>query len=96
MKNGKKLKLGDAQCNPKKYPRSTSVKAWGCPKAPFLHQQKYQVIFQDTIFLLLHMYVLFLECLYFFFQFSFALFAVINGWITTCLFWRETRSVFIA
>jgi hypothetical protein len=24
------------------------------------------------------------------------LFAAINGWITPCLFWRETRSVFIA
>jgi hypothetical protein len=24
------------------------------------------------------------------------LFAAINGWITSCLFWRETRSVFIA
>jgi hypothetical protein len=23
-------------------------------------------------------------------------FAAINGWITSCLFWRETRSVFIA
>jgi hypothetical protein len=27
--------------------------------------------------------------------FCFVLFAVINGWITSCLFWRETRSVFI-
>jgi hypothetical protein len=41
-------------------------------------------------------YVLFLERLYFCFQFSFVLFAVINGLITACLFWRETRSVFIA
>jgi hypothetical protein len=27
---------------------------------------------------------------------SFVLFAVINGWITSCLFWKETRSIFIA
>ena len=54
MKDGQKLKLGDAHVTPKKYPRSTSVKAWGCPRHPLLHQQKYQVIFQDTIFLLLH------------------------------------------
>jgi hypothetical protein len=40
--------------------------------------------------------VFFLECLYFCFQFSFVFFAVINGWITPYLFWRETRSVFIA
>jgi hypothetical protein len=32
MKNGKKLKLGDAHATLKKYPRSTSVKAWGCPR----------------------------------------------------------------
>jgi hypothetical protein len=42
-------------CHPKKYTRSTIVKAWGCPRHPVLHQEKYQVIFQDTIFLLLHM-----------------------------------------
>jgi hypothetical protein len=28
------------------------------------------------------------------FQFSFDLFATINGWITSCLFWRELCSVF--
>jgi hypothetical protein len=33
----------------------TKAQAWGCPKHPLLHQQKYLVIFQDTIFLLLHM-----------------------------------------
>jgi hypothetical protein len=41
-------------------------------------------------------YVFFLERLYFCFQLSFVLFDAINGWITLCLFWRETRSVFIA
>jgi hypothetical protein len=25
-------------CHPKKYPRGTSVKAWGCPEAPLLHR----------------------------------------------------------
>jgi hypothetical protein len=39
-------------------------------------------------------YVFFLEHLYFCFQFCFVLFAVINGWITSCLFWRETYSTF--
>jgi hypothetical protein len=24
------------------------------------------------------------------------LFSAINGWITPCLFWRETHSIFIA
>jgi hypothetical protein len=26
-------------CHPKKYPISTSVKAWGCPEPPLLHRQ---------------------------------------------------------
>ena len=49
----KSLSLGCPR-HPNKYPRSTSVKAWGFPRHPLLHQQKYQVIFQDTIFLLFH------------------------------------------
>jgi hypothetical protein len=43
MKNGQKIKLGDSHVIPKIYSRSTSVKAWGCPRHPLLHQQKYQV-----------------------------------------------------
>jgi hypothetical protein len=35
-----------------------------------------------------------LERLSFFFQFSFVLFAAKNGWIASCLFWRETYSIF--
>jgi hypothetical protein len=38
--------------------------------------------------------VLFLERPYCRFQFYFFLFAAINGWITSCLFWRETYSIF--
>jgi hypothetical protein len=29
-----KAQAWEFPCHPKKYPRSTSVKAWGCPKAP--------------------------------------------------------------
>jgi hypothetical protein len=35
-----------------------------------------------------------LERLYFCFQFSFVLFAALNGWTTSCLFWREIYSDF--
>jgi hypothetical protein len=41
-------------------------------------------------------YAFFLERLYFCFQFYFALLSAINGWITSCLFWRETYTFFIA
>jgi hypothetical protein len=39
MKNDKSSSLG-MPTQPKKYPRGTSVKAWGCPEAPLLHRQK--------------------------------------------------------
>jgi hypothetical protein len=90
MKYGQKLKLGDAPCHRKKYPRSISVKAWGFPMAPLLHQQKYQVIFQDTIFLLLHMLCVFSWSVFIFaFSFIFILFAAINGWTPIYFFWRS-------
>jgi hypothetical protein len=43
---------------------------------------------------LLHALCIFLGASLLLLQFSFALFAAINGWITLCLFWRETYSVF--
>jgi hypothetical protein len=60
MKNGQKLNLGDAHATPKKYPGSTSVKAWGCPRGTPFFIGKNQVTFQDTIFLLLHALCIFL------------------------------------
>src|SRR3954467_2534464 len=54
MKNGQKLKLGMSPGHPKKYPRGSSVKAWGCPRHPLFINKKHQVIFQCAIFLLLH------------------------------------------
>jgi hypothetical protein len=51
----------------------TKAQAWGCPKEPLLHQQKYQVIFQDTIFLLLYMLCVVLGAS-FVFVFSFCFF----------------------
>jgi hypothetical protein len=41
-------------------------------------------------------YAFFLEHLYFCFQFSFVLFAAINGWTPTCFFWRRHTLVFDA
>jgi hypothetical protein len=79
MKNGQKLKLVDAH-HPKKYSRSTSVKAWGCPRGTPFFTSKNQVTFEDTIFLLLHALCVFLGVsVVFVFIFSFVLFAAING-----------------
>jgi hypothetical protein len=83
-------------CHPKKYPRRTSVKAWGRPGHPLLHQQKYQVIFQDTIFLLLHMLCVVLGVSLFLFLVFFCFFCS-NKWLDTIMFAleKETHSVFI-
>jgi hypothetical protein len=40
-------------------------------------------------------YAFFLKRLYFCFQFSFILFAAINGWTPTCFFWRRHTPFFI-
>jgi hypothetical protein len=57
------------------------------PEAPPSSSTKYQVIFQDTIFLLLHMLCVIVGALVVFvFSFLFILFAEINGWITPCFF----------
>jgi hypothetical protein len=78
---------------PKKYPRSISVKAWGCPRCTPSSSAKIRSPFKTLYFFCFMHYAFFLECQLFFFQFSFALFAAINGWITSCV-WRETCSVF--
>src|SRR3954470_6126244 len=50
----KSSSLGMSPGHPKKYPRGSSVKSWGCPRHPLFINKKHQVIFQCAIFLLLH------------------------------------------
>jgi hypothetical protein len=72
--------------HPKKYPRSTSVKAWGIP----FFIGKNQVTFQNTIFLLLHaLYVFLGASVVLVFFINLVLFAAINGWTPTNFFWRR-------
>jgi hypothetical protein len=86
----KSSSLGIPMHHPKKYPRSTSIKAWGCPPRHPFFIGKNQVNFQDTIFLLLHALCVFLGAsVVFSFQFSLVLFATINGWTPTNFFWRS-------
>jgi hypothetical protein len=96
MKYGQKLKLGDFHVTPRNIQESPSIKAWGCPKAPLLHQQKYQVIFQDTIFLLLHMLCVFLGASLFSLSVFFC-FVCCNKWLDPNMFLLEkTHFIFIA
>jgi hypothetical protein len=60
MKYGQKLNLGDAHVTPRNIQLVQASKLGDAPWHLLLHQQKYQVIFQDTIFLLLYMLCVFL------------------------------------
>jgi hypothetical protein len=59
MKNGQKLKLGDAHITQRNIQEVQASKLGDAPRHPFFID-KYQVIFQDTIFLLLCMLCVFL------------------------------------
>jgi hypothetical protein len=74
--------------HPKKYPRVTSVKAWGCPRGTPSSSAKIRSPFKTLYFYCFMHYAFFLERLYFCFQFCLVLFAVINGWTPTNFFWR--------
>jgi hypothetical protein len=59
MKYGQKLKPGDAHVTPRNIQEVQASKLWDAPRHPFFID-KYQVTFQDTIFLLLHILCVFL------------------------------------
>jgi hypothetical protein len=88
MKNGQKLKLGDAHITPRNIQEVQASKLGDAPSHPFFIG-KNQVTFQHTIFLLLHILCIFLEHLYFCFQFYFVLFSAINGGTPKKFFWRR-------
>jgi hypothetical protein len=95
MKDGQKLKLGDAHVTPRNI-HEVQVSKLGMPKASPSSSTKISGhLSRHYIFIASYTmcYSWSVNC--FCFQFCFVLFVVINGWIPTCLFWRETRSVFI-
>jgi hypothetical protein len=59
MKYGQKLKLGDAHVTPRNIQEVQASKLGDAPRHPFFIG-KYQVTFQDTIFLLLRILCIFL------------------------------------
>jgi hypothetical protein len=75
--------------HPKKHPRGTSVKAWGCPRGTPSSSAKIRSPFKTLYFYCFMHYAFFLERLYFCFQFSFVLFSEINGWTPIIFFWRR-------
>jgi hypothetical protein len=75
--------------HPKKYPRGTSVKPWGCPRGTPSSSAKIMSPFKTLYFYCFMHYTFFLERLYFSFQFCLVLFAAINGWTPTNFIWRR-------
>ena len=75
--------------HPKNYPRSTSVKAWGCPEAPLLHRQKLGHLSKHYIFIALCTMCFSWSFSCFSFLSQFSLFTTINGWTPTNFLWRR-------
>jgi hypothetical protein len=82
--------------SPQKISKKYKRQSLGMPRGTPSSSVKIRSPFKTLYFYCFVFYAFFLERLYFRFQFSFVLFAAINGWITSCLFWRDTHSVFIA
>jgi hypothetical protein len=87
LKNGQKLKLGDAHASPQKISKKYKRQSLGMPLRHPFFVGKNPVTFQDTIFLLLHaLYVFLGASVVLVFFVSFILFSAINGWTPTNLF----------
>jgi hypothetical protein len=93
MKYGQKLKLGDAHVIPRNIQEVQASKLGDAPRHPS-SSTKYQVIFQDTIFLLLRMLCVFLGASIFLLSVFFC-FVCCNKWLDPNMFLLEkTHSVF--
>jgi hypothetical protein len=88
MKYGQNIKLGDAHVTPRNIQEVQASKLGDAPWHPLLHQQKYHVIFQDTIFLLLHMLCIFLGASLFLLSVLFC-FVFCNKWLDHIMFVLE-------
>jgi hypothetical protein len=87
MKYGQKLKLGDAYVTPRNIQEVQASKLGDAPRHPFFIS-KYQVTFQDTIFLLPRILCFFLECQLFLLSVFFS-FVCCNKWLDHIMFVLE-------
>jgi hypothetical protein len=89
MKDGQKLKLGDAHVTPRNIQELQELKLGDAQGTPFFINKNIRSPFKTLYFYCFICYVFFLELLCFCFQFSFVLFAIINGWTSVYFFWRR-------
>jgi hypothetical protein len=96
MKNGQKLKLGDAHVTPSNIQEVQASKLGDALEAPLLHRQKSGYLSRHYIFIAscIMRFSWSISC--FCFQFYFVLFSAINGLITSCWFGGRHTSFFIA
>jgi hypothetical protein len=94
MKYGQNLKFGYAHVTPRNIQEVQASKLGDAPEAPLLHLQKSGHLSRHYIFIASYSMHFSWSVSCFCFQFSFVLFAAINGWTTSCLFWRESYFVF--
>jgi hypothetical protein len=81
--------------HPNKYPRSTSVKAWGCPRGTPSSSAKIRSPFKTLYFYCFMHYVFFLERQLFLFSVFFC-FVCFNKWLDHIMFLlEEMNSLFI-
>jgi hypothetical protein len=85
MKNGQKLKLGDAHFTPRNIQEVQASKLGDAPEAPLLHRQKSGHLSRHYIFIASCTMLFSWSVFTFIFCFLFVLFTAINGWITSCL-----------
>jgi hypothetical protein len=89
LKNGQKLKLGDAHVTPRNIQEVQASKFGDAPEAPLFHRQKSGHLATHYIFIAscIMRFSWSISC--FSFQFCLVLFAAINDWTPTNSFWRS-------
>jgi hypothetical protein len=96
LKNGQKLKLGDAHASPQEISKKYKRQSLGMPpRHPLHHRQKSGHLSRHYIFIASYTMCFSWSVSCFSSQFSFALFAAINVWITSCWFGGRHTSLFI-
>jgi hypothetical protein len=82
--------------SPQEISKRYKCQSLGMPRGTPSSSAKIRSSFKTLYFYCFVYYVFFLERLYFSFQFSFVLFAAINGWTPTYFFWRRHTLFFVA
>jgi hypothetical protein len=90
MKNGQKLKLGDAHVTPRNIQEVQASKLGDAPKAPLLHRQKSGHLSKHYVFIASCTMRFSWSVSSFRFQFSFC-FVCCNKWLDHIMFVLETR-----